>query len=311
MRINQRALAYLNEVIHHRSLRRAAQHLNIDPSAISRQIAALEQELDTRLLERTAQGVSPTEAGEMLVAHYRQQQANDRGVLSRLSDLRGLRQGHVRIAVGEGFIADLISQPLQSFILSHPGIDLEVNMAGANEAIGLVKEDAVDFALVYAPAEDDSLHVHVDTLQPLDLITPPDHPLAQSTSPISMAALRNESLALIHNSTGMGQLAVIVAQLEHLQLRPKLRTNSVAVLVNFVKSGIGVAFMPELTVSDELQSGSIRRCTLANRALRDARARIVSHKGRELTVASQACLEHLRDGMRFFNDHAPSIRDRK
>ncbi|WP_417661245.1 LysR family transcriptional regulator [Pseudomonas sp.] len=311
MRINQRALAYLNEVIHHRSLRRAAQHLNIDPSAISRQISALELELDTRLLERTAQGVSPTEAGEMLVAHYRQQQANDRGVLSRLSDLRGLRQGHVRIAVGEGFIADLISQPLQSFILSHPGIDLEVSMAGANEAIGLVKEDAVDFALVYAPAEDDSLHVHVDTLQPLDLITPPDHPLAQSTSPISMAALRNESLALIHNSTGMGQLAVIVAQLEHLQLRPKLRTNSVAVLVNFVKSGIGVAFMPELTVSTELQSGSIRRCTLANRALRDARARIVSHKGRELTVASQACLEHLRDGMRFFNDHAPSILDKR
>ncbi|ARU87659.1 LysR family transcriptional regulator [Pseudomonas sp. M30-35] len=311
MRINQRALAYLNEVIHHRSLRRAAQHLNIDPSAISRQISALELELDTRLLERTAQGVSPTEAGEMLVAHYRQQQANDRGVLSRLSDLRGLRQGHVRIAVGEGFIADLISQPLQSFILSHPGIDLEVSMAGANEAIGLVKEDAVDFALVYAPAEDDSLHVHVDTLQPLDLITPPDHPLAQSTSPISMAALRNESLALIHNSTGMGQLAVIVAQLEHLQLRPKLRTNSVAVLVNFVKSGIGVAFMPELTVHTELQSCSIRRCTLANRALRDARARIVSHKGRELTVASQACLEHLRDGMRFFNDHAPSILDKR
>lgn len=311
VRINQRALAYLNEVIHHRSLRRAAQHLNIDPSAISRQIAALELELDTRLLERTAQGVSPTEAGEMLVAHYRQQQANDRGLLSRLSDLRGLRQGHVRIAVGEGFIADLISQPLQSFILNHPGIDLEVHMAGANEAIGLVKEDAVDFALVYAPPEDDSLHIHVDTLHPLDLIIPPNHPLGESTTPITMSALRNESLALIHNSTGMGQLAVIVAQLEHLQLRPKLRTNSVAVLVNFVKSGIGVAFMPELTVSEELQAGSIRRCTLANRALRDARARIVSHKGRELTVASQACLEHLRDGMRFFNDHAPSIHAKK
>ena len=45
-----------------------------------------------------------------------------------------------------------------------------------------------------------------------------------------MRALRNESLALIHNSTGMGQLAVIAAQLERIELRPKLRTNSVAVL---------------------------------------------------------------------------------
>ncbi|SFU08897.1 LysR family transcriptional regulator [Pseudomonas marincola] len=307
IRINQRALAYLNEVIHHGSVRRAAQQLNIDPSAISRQISALESELDIRLLDRTPHGVHPTEAGELLVAHYRQQQANDRGVLSRLSDLQGLRQGRVRIAVGEGFITDLISQPLQSFILNHPGIDLEVRMAGANEAVGLVKEDAVDFALVYAPPEDDALHIEVDTRQPLDLIIPPEHPLADITTPVPMSALRNESLALIHSSTGMGQLAVIVAQLEHMQLQPKMRTNSVAVLVNFVKSGIGVAFMPELTVSQEIEAGTIKRCSLANRALRDARARIVSHKGRELTVASKACLDHLQQGMRFFNDHAPSI----
>jgi DNA-binding transcriptional LysR family regulator len=306
-RINQRALAYLNEVIHFGSLRKAAQHLNVDPSAISRQLSVLEDELETRLLERTSQGVRPTEAGNMLVAHYRQQRANEQGVLSRLSDLQGVRQGSVRIAVGEGFIADLISQPLQSFILRYPGIDLEVRMAGANEALGLLKEDAVDLALVYAPAEDEALEIHVDTRQPLDLIIPPQHRLADYPGPIPMAALRGEALALIHNSTGMGQLAVVVAQLEHVELRPKLRTNSVAVLTNFVKSGIGVAFMPELTVSHELQAGNIRRLPLANLALRDARARIVSHKGRELAVASLACLEHLQKGMRFFSGDAPSL----
>lgn len=306
-RLSQRALAYLNEVVHFRSLRKAAQHLNVDPSAISRQLSALEEELEIRLLERTAQGVSPTEAGNMLVAHFRQQRANEQGVLSRLSDLQGLRQGSVRIAVGEGFITDLISQPLQSFILRYPGIDLEVQMAGANEAIGLLKEDAVDLALVYAPAEDETLEVHVDTRQPLDLIIPPQHRLAEHSGPVPMAELRGEALALIHNSTGMGQLAVMVAQLEHVELRPKLRTNSVAVLTNFVKSGIGVAFMPELTVSHELQAGSIHRLPMANPALRDARARILSHRGRELTVASLACLEHLRSSMRFFSGDAPGL----
>lgn len=306
-RLSQRALAYLNEVVHFRSLRKAAQHLNVDPSAISRQLSALEEELEIRLLERTAQGVSPTEAGNMLVAHFRQQRANEQGVLSRLSDLQGLRQGSVRIAVGEGFITDLISQPLQTFILRYPGIDLEVQMAGANEAIGLLKEDAVDLALVYAPVEDEALEVHVDTRQPLDLIIPPQHRLAKHPGPVPMTELRGEALALIHSSTGMGQLAVMVAQLEHMELRSKLRTNSVAVLTNFVKSGIGVAFMPELTVSHELQAGSIRRLPMANPALRDARARILSHQARELTVASLACLEHLRSSMRFFSGDAPSL----
>uniref|UniRef100_UPI00126681C4 LysR family transcriptional regulator n=1 Tax=Pseudomonas aeruginosa TaxID=287 RepID=UPI00126681C4 len=239
IRLSQRALAYLNEVIHHGSLRRAAQHLNIDPSAISRQLASLEEHLGVRLLQRTPQGVAPTEAGELLVAHYRQQRANEEGVLSRLSALQGLRQGKVRLAVGEGFIADLISQPLQSFILRYPGIELEVRMAGANEGVALVKEDAVDLALVYAPVEDGELDVHVDTRQPLDLIIPANHALAGHRGAVPMRALRNESLALIHNSTGMGQLAVIAAQLERIELRPKLRTNSVAVRPKFVKAGNG------------------------------------------------------------------------
>ncbi len=306
IRINQRALAYLNEVIHHSSLRRAAQHLNVDPSAISRQVATLEDELGVRLLERNSQGIRATEAGIMMAAHYRQQKANEQSVLSRLSDLQGLRQGQVRIAVGEGFIADLISQPLQSFIQLYPGIVLEVRMAGANEALGLVKEDAVDLALVYSPAEDETLEIHVDTRHPLDLIIPPHHRLADHPGAVPMSALRGESLALIHNSTGMGQLAVMVAQLEHVELHPKLSTNSVAVLTNFVKSGIGVAFMPELTVVDELKRGSIRRLPLANHALRDARARIISHKGRELTVAALACLDHLHRSMRFFSGDAPN-----
>ena len=46
----------------------------------------------------------------------------------------------MRLAVGEGFIADLISQPLQSFILRYPGIELEVRMAGANEGVALVRK---------------------------------------------------------------------------------------------------------------------------------------------------------------------------
>lgn len=309
--LSQRALLYLDEVIRHGSLRRAGQQLNIDPSAISRQLAALEEQLDVRLLLRTTQGVQATEAGRLLVAHYRQQRANEESVLSRLSDLQGLRKGSVGIAVGEGFIADLISRPLQSFILDHPGIDLEIRMAGANEAVGLVKDDAVDFALVYAPAEDSDLEVLADTRQPLQLMVPPRHPLAEQTAPIAMSALQGQPLALIHNSTGMGQLALIAAQLEHMELRPKLRTNSVAVLTNFVKSGIGVAFMPELTIIDEVEAGSICCRPLDHPAMHDARARIVSHAGRELTVAARACLEHLRQNMRFFSADAPSLQRKR
>lgn len=303
--LSPRALAYLSEVIHHGSLRRAAQHLNIDPSAISRQLSILEETVGQRLLERSAQGARATAAGRLLIDFHRQQLASQAATLSRLGALRGLHEGQVCIAVGEGFIADLIAHPLQAFLRRHPGIELEVRMAGANEAVGLVKEDAVDFAFIYSPPEDGQLQVHADTWQPMELITPPGHPLLGSAEPISMRAIEGESLALIHSSTGMGQLALIAARLEQVELKPKLRTNSVAVLTHFVKSGIGVTFMPRLTVQHEIEQGSICSVPVAASALRGARARIVSHRDRELSLASSACLEYLRNATRFFSSDAP------
>jgi len=68
--LSQRALTYLNEVIRRGSLRRAAAHLNVDASAVSRQLKALEEELDTRLCERHGRGMRATAAGQILVHHF-------------------------------------------------------------------------------------------------------------------------------------------------------------------------------------------------------------------------------------------------
>lgn len=80
-----------------------------------------------------------------------------------------------------------------------------------------------------------------------------------------------------------------------------------AVLKNFVRSGIGITFMPELTVAEEIRQGDIAVLPMAYPVLSEARAQIVSLAGRELTVAASACLDHLRRGMRFFNSDAPRL----
>ncbi|MDI5921031.1 LysR family transcriptional regulator [Halomonas sp. LR5S13] len=305
--LNSRALSYLSEVIRRGSLRKAATYLGVDVSAISRQIRHLEEELDTRLLERHAGGIKVTEAGRMLVDHHHSQQAAEDAVISRLSALQGLVSGQVRIAVGEGFIADLISAPLQSFMTTYPGIELEVVMAGVNEAMALVRDREVELALLYAPPVDPQLTCHVETRQPLDLIVPTDHELAHFPRPVALQDLVRWPIGLMDNPFGMRQMVNAVAHQERIFLQARLHTNSVAVLKNFVRSGIGVTFMPELTVAEEIQQGDITVLPMAYPVLSDARAQIVSLTGRELTVASKACLEHLCRGMRFFNADAPRL----
>ncbi|SDM02702.1 DNA-binding transcriptional regulator, LysR family [Modicisalibacter muralis] len=309
--LSARALGYLYEVIRRGSVRRAAVYLNVDASAISRQIRGLEEDVGVALCERHDGGMRATEAGYLLIDHYHRQKAAESAALSRLNALQGLRSGEVRIAVGEGFIADLVSAPLQSFMAQHPGIELEVRMAGVNEAMSLVRDFEVDLALLYSPPQDPALVSHAETRQPLDLIVPPQHPLLQEKGPVSLAEVAKWPLAMIDNCTGMRQMVDQAAHQERVHLAPRLRTNSVSVLKNFVRSGIGVTFMPELTVVEELRGGKIRLVPVRHSILSEARACIASRKGRELTVAVEACLEHLRRGLRFFSADAPRLLDER
>ncbi|PSJ43860.1 LysR family transcriptional regulator [Zobellella taiwanensis] len=299
-KFNPRALHYLNEVARQGSLRKAATRLNIDVSAISRQLSQLEEDLGLPVGHRSGQGFALTEAGEELISLYRQQKASEEAARSRIEALQQLRRGRVTLAVGEGFIADLISAPLQNFMQRYPDIAITVEMAGANEAVRLIKEDMVDLALVYAPLPDPDLESHVSSCQPLELITPPGHPLI-GAGPLDIHRVLDYPLALIDQQFGMGQLTRLVEQLEHIRFNPQLKTNSVAVLKNFVLSGMGLTFMPRLTVNDEVRAGKIICLPAPHPVFASAKAHIISHKGRELTVASERLLRHLHDGMLFFS----------
>ncbi|MGL1418873.1 LysR family transcriptional regulator, partial [Vibrio parahaemolyticus] len=69
--------------------------LNVASSAISRQIARLEAELDTPLFERVSRGMRPNAAGELLAAHALRQQLEAERIGNELAALKGLRRGEV------------------------------------------------------------------------------------------------------------------------------------------------------------------------------------------------------------------------
>ncbi|WP_458526441.1 LysR family transcriptional regulator [Onishia taeanensis] len=305
--LNQRALAYLCEIVRRGSFRRAADQLNIDVSVVSRKIKALEESLGVSVLHRDSSGVQVTESGQYLVDHFQSQLSAEKVVLSQLQAVQGLVSGQVSIAVGEGFIADLVSEPLESFMTDYPGIELDVTMAGMDEAIGLVIQGHVDFALLYAPPVDAQLECHVETKHPLDVIVPAGHPLMALNRQVTLRDIEGYPLGLMNNPFGMRHLVNAVAHQERIHLQARLHTNSVAVLRNFVVSGIGVTFMPQLTVIDALDGGDIGILEMAHPALNGATAQIVSRQGRELTVSANACLKHLQRGMRFFNSDAPRL----
>ena len=108
------------------TIRGAADKLNIAPSAISRQISLLEEELTCVLIERHRKGVTPTEAGSILLQFYRESLSAEETCVSKLQALLGLQRGHIKLAMGDGFVGDLMLGPLSEFARLYPALTLSL-----------------------------------------------------------------------------------------------------------------------------------------------------------------------------------------
>jgi DNA-binding transcriptional LysR family regulator len=112
-------------VAEHRSFTRAAKQLNISTSGLSHSIRRLEEQIGVRLLTRTTRSVSPTDAGEQLLAHLRPALADIRGTLTTLSGLQTKPVGRVRLLCPR-LAKTVLAPKLGQFARNYPGIVLEV-----------------------------------------------------------------------------------------------------------------------------------------------------------------------------------------
>ena len=109
-----------------RSFTRAAKRLNVSTSGVSQAIRKLEEQIGVRLLTRTTRSVSPTDAGEQLLAHLRPALSDIRNVLTTLSGLQSTPVGRVRLLCPRVAARTVVGPKLGQFVREYPGVELEI-----------------------------------------------------------------------------------------------------------------------------------------------------------------------------------------
>ncbi|MGF9693674.1 LysR substrate-binding domain-containing protein [Rhizobium sp. 0TCS1.26] len=119
-------LAVLAAVAEHRSFRKAAAELKIAPSAVSHAVAALEESLGRRLLQRTTRSVSPTEEGRMLIERLSPALAEIAATLEALAEHSDRPAGPLRLTMPMLAAEQVIMPRLAEFLRLFPQIELDL-----------------------------------------------------------------------------------------------------------------------------------------------------------------------------------------
>lgn len=299
--INEKRLSYFYEAVSSGTIRSAADKLGVAPSAISRQITQLEEELDCILIERHCKGVRTTEAGDLLLKHYRDVQANTETCIANLQALQGLKSGHIALALGEGFIGEVMSQALPEFQAQFPDLTLSVHVAGSNELIRKLEEDEAHIGLLFHPPQHKRLRSHSVSLHPLRAIVPTNHPLVQLKRPVFLKDMLPYPMALQEAEFGVRQLIAVAEFKSRVRLNSAMTVNSFSLLKEFVRSGMGITILPEFVVRRELDEGRVISLPIEDPILCSGEVHVVTRLGRQLTDAPLALLKHLQQWMKHFH----------
>jgi DNA-binding transcriptional LysR family regulator len=241
-----------------RSFTRAAKRLNVSTSGVSQTIRKLEEQIGVRLLTRTTRSVSPTDAGEQLLAHLRPALSDIRDVLTTLSGLQSTPVGRVRLLCPRVAARTVVGPKLGQFVRAYPGVELEVttddtrvDLVSAGFDAGIQFGEYIAQDMVAVRVSPDLRPAIVGSPAYFDAHPKPTSPRDVLQHRCIRFRHRGESVYRWELDKGNESLAIAVSG--------PLLLDDVDLVVQAALDGAGLAWVGEDRVADHLASGALVR----------------------------------------------------
>jgi DNA-binding transcriptional LysR family regulator len=224
------------------------------PSAVSRQIARLEEDLGTRLLQRTTRQQTLTEAGEVYLRHARQIVEDVDEARRAVSQISSAPSGVLRITAEADLAVTLLSPMLPEFLSLYP--DLRVQLVTSATLEDLVGR-GIDVAIRVGHLEDSSLMARRLTTSRSLLVASPAY-LEQNGMPKHPEDLRDRSCLSFRVGADQSLWRFkSQAELLDVPVSGRIQAGNLTFLKEATKSGFGIAMLPTWAVRNELDAGTL------------------------------------------------------
>lgn len=279
---------------------RAAEVLSISQPAVSKQVQALEQHLQTQLLVRSGRRLTLTPAGEAVYSHARR-------IIHTVAEMRATLQnlavpGYGRLSIGAVSMVALFTLPklLGSFAERRPLVTVHVRTGTVDSVLQMVLRNEIDVGLVTVPVNHELVRTVPLFRDRIMLVTKPETPWAKEKRVLPDRLAKLPMIAYERNSKFRGY---IDAGFEAAGLRIDLvmEFDSHEAVKAMVKAGLGVAMMPWSAVAAELEDGRLVELKIVGLGELGRQTSLIVRRDRHYSPPVHAFLELVQE---FFPESA-------
>lgn len=289
---------YFLEVVRTGSVKDAAANLHVAASAVSRQIAKLEDASGQALFDRRPHGMTPTRAGELLARYVRRTAMDTQRVRMELRSLEGGgARSTIRVGSNEAVALSILPNALAEFRESHPDVAFQVQIASpAGVAQGLA-DGGIDIGVAFSVRAGLEVAVRYEVSSPLRAMMAPGHPLA-GRARVSLNDLKPYPLALTDSGTTVRLLFDAYSNTgEGPPFNIAYSSSSSSLIYAVVKATDAVTLAGEITQHDALEHGDLAAVAISDAGFGARTLQVQTAKDRPLSTEAEQFLSVLTRAM--------------
>ncbi len=282
--MDSNALKAFVTIVDQGSFSEAAEALHLTQPAISKRLAALENQLGAPLLERSHRQIRLTDAGARLLPHARQILDEVHNARLALKDREGAVSGHLSLIASHHIGLHHLPAWLQQLGQGYPEVSLGLQCTEPEGASDPLRQRTAEPAFVpLTEAMDQSFEVHLRWEDRMAFVVAPGHPLAAMSEP-DLAALSRSDALLPEAGTATYRTVSRLFLDAGLSLNLPMPTNYMETLKVMAGVGLGWSVLPVSMVDD-----SLKVLPVPHRVSRFLGA--IGLRGRSLSPQARALLE--------------------
>ena len=284
-----RQLRYFVEVAEREHISEAAEHLHVAQSAISRQIANLEEELGTPLFERIGRNVKLTPIGKTFLEHTITALKAIDFAAKQVEEFLDPAKGTIKIGFPTSLASYVLPTVISAFKKEYPDVSFHLRQGTYKFLIDAVKNRELNLAFLGPlPPKDESINTTILFSENIHALLPANHRLVKNKQ-INLVDLRNENFVLFPEGYILHKVAVEACRSAGFVPAITSEGEDMDALKGLVAAGIGVTLLPESSLYDSTPRFTVKM-PIAIPAIRRT-VGVISPTNRELAASEKVFLD--------------------